>query len=987
MTEQHRPVRVPLSTYRLQLHAAFTLAAAQDIAPYLRRLGVTDCYLSPVFASKPGSTHGYDVTQHNRFDPELGGREAFERLSAEVSAQGLGLVLDFVPNHMGIDATSNPWWRDVLENGQCSRYARFFDIDWTPLKPELEGRVLLPILGRQYGHALEAGELKVVFNGGLFEIEYGEDRIPIDPRQVPMILRPGMESLREAADGAPGDRHELESILSGLASMPPHTDDTDDGIAERRRQKAVQRERLQRLADRSALIRGYIERSLEGIGGSPGVNASFDRLHALLENQPYRLAYWRTASHEINYRRFFDINELAGLRQEVAEVFDATHALLAQLLATGPITGVRVDHPDGLFDPAGYFDRLQELARRSRGTGHAGPLYIVAEKILSGDETLPDEWAVSGTTGYNYLNELNGLFVDASAARKLRKIYTRFIGGAPGFPEVVYAAKKLIMDTSLASELNVLANTIDRIGELERRSRDFTLISIRDALSEVVACFPVYRTYVREDGWTLRDRQIVDEAIACAREHTPALEQSVFDFIREVLLPRRPDDEPYEPGGPRPEERRSGYPPADDADRQRRLRTSMKFQQYTAPVQAKGFEDTAFYRYNVLLSLNEVGGEPDRFGRTPDQFHDANRHRARHWPFEMLATSTHDTKLGEDVRARINVLSELADEWGREVSRWRRMNQSHRVLLGREMAPDRNDEYRFYQAVVGAWPPDLPSEPDQTFVKRLQAFMNKSIKESKVHTSWINENRAYDEAVAHFVERVLTGRGGRRFVASLLPFVRRVAAVGVVNSLAQLVLKLAGPGIPDIYQGCERWNTSLVDPDNRRPVDFDDNRRLLEEVESVLCGQDANARLTAVAAMLDGWADGRIKMCLTAAGLRLRRAHGQTFLAGEYVPLETETPLQAGVVAFARVPAAGPAVVAIAPRMVARLMGPDALWPLGASWRTTRVLLPDQLRDRRFVDVLTGREVPVMRSAAEAWMFAGEAFHVCPAALLVEAST
>ena len=988
MTAKHhdRPRRVPLSTYRLQLHRDFPLTAARELVPYLARLGIMDCYLSPITMSRPGSTHGYDVTDHNVIDPELGGREAFEPLARELASHGIGLVLDFVPNHMGIDPVSNPWWRDVLENGQCSAYARFFDIDWSPLKPELHGRVLLPILGRQYGHVLEAGELQLAYADGAFEVRYGDHRLPINPRQAPLILRPGLDALRAVLGDDDSGLRELLSIVSALANMPPHTAADDEAIAERRREKEVQRERLTRLVEHEPRIREYVERSLGEINGMPGDPASFDRLHDLLEAQPYRLAYWRTASHEINYRRFFDINELAGLRQEVPEVFEATHAMLADLIAAGQVTGVRIDHPDGLFDPAAYFDDLQRLARRSGGDDTARPLYVVAEKILSRDEALPEEWAVHGTTGYNALNEINGLFIDPAASRKLRRVYARFIGAAEPFAETVYAAKKLIMDTSLSSELNVLANTIDRIGEGDRRSRDFTVISIRDALSEFVACFPVYRTYVRSEGWSIRDRQIVDEAITNARERTPALEPTVFDFVREVLLPRRPEDEPYEPGGPHPEDRRSGYPPSDERDRQRRLRPSMKLQQYTSPVQAKGFEDTTFYRYNALLSLNEVGGEPDRVGRTPDEFHAAARRRAERWPFEMLASSTHDTKLGEDVRARINVLSEIVEDWGREVSRWRRTNQPNRTLLGTHMAPDRNDEYRFYQALVGVWPPALESVPDHDLVTRLQAFMNKSIKEAKLHTSWINENRAYDEAVARFVERTLTGPTARRFLPAFRTFHRRIAAVGVVNALAQLALKLAAPGVPDFYQGCEAWNLGLVDPDNRRPVDFAAHRKMLDEIDRVLAGGDPAARAGAIRAMLDGWADGRVKVCLSAAGLRLRRDHPETFLAGEYVPLETETTVAAGLVAFARVPVEGLAVIAIAPRLVARLMGTDLAWPIGQSWKTSRILLPAALGGRRYVNVLTGRDTPVVHGSERSWIFAGEAFESCPAALLIEAS-
>jgi (1->4)-alpha-D-glucan 1-alpha-D-glucosylmutase len=779
--------------------------------------------------------------------------------------------------------------------------------------------------------------------------------------------------------------------------MPPHTDAREDAIAERRREKEVQRERLARLVEGSPRIRQHVEQALRSFNGTPGDAPSFDALHELLEAQPYRLAYWRTASHEINYRRFFDINDLAGLRQEQPVVFEATHALLAELLVEGSITGVRIDHPDGLFDPSGYFEQLQALAarvRRGRAGDDDGSLYVVAEKILSGDERLPESWPVHGTTGYNFLNDLNGLFIEPSSARRLRRVYTRFIASVDTFEEVVYDSKKLIMDTSLASELNVLANAMDRIGESDRRSRDFTVISLRDTLSEIVACFPVYRTYVRTDGWTEADRRVLDQAVACARRRNPALEPTVFDFVREVLLPREPGEAPPEFGGPRPEERRKGYPPTDDADRRRRVTVSMKFQQYTAPVQAKGFEDTTFYRYNALLSLNEVGGEPSRFGRGPEDFHRANLHRWQHWPYEMLCTSTHDTKLGEDVRARINVLSELADEWSREITRWKRMNQSHRTLLsGRrargvpgEMAPDRNDEYRFYQVLVGAWPLEMPDRAAPDLIDRLAQFMNKSIKEAKVHTSWINENRGYDEAVRRFVERTLSGDGAARFLGAFLPFARRVAAVGIVNALAQVVLKVASPGVPDFYQGCETWNLNLVDPDNRRPVDFDSLSSALDAVDRILSLEDPGTRAAAVRELYAAPGDGRIKLCLTAAALRQRRDHPDTFLRGEYVPLETEVTVPARLVACARVPGTGPSAIAIAPRLVARLMGTEAVPPLGDQWKTSRVLLPASLRQRRFRDVLTGREIPVAQGAGQAWIFAGQAFETCPVSLLIEAA-
>ncbi|HWP99845.1 MAG TPA: malto-oligosyltrehalose synthase [Vicinamibacterales bacterium] len=977
-----RPRRTPLVTYRLQLHRGFPFAAAEQAIPYLARLGVTDCYLSPCFAARPGSTHGYDVTDHNRINPELGGREGYDRFAARLAEHGMGLILDVVPNHMGIDPASNPWWRDVLENGQCSEGARFFDIDWAPVKPELHGRVLLPILGQQYGHALEAGELTLVFADAGLELRYFDQRLPINPRWWPRVFRHEIERLEAELGADHPYLAEFLSILSGLEKLPRHTDARPEAIAERRREKAVQRERLARLLEAEPRIAAHIARAIAAFNGTPDVPASFDALHELLEGQPYRLAYWRTAAHEINYRRFFDINDLAALRVEDETVFEAVHRLLLDLLASGTVGGVRVDHPDGLFDPRDYFRRLQALARRAwglEGDDADRPLYVVAEKILSGAEALPSDWAVHGTTGYNFLNEVNGLFVEPSAARRLRRAWMRFAGRTEPFEEVVYASKKLIMDTSLASELNVLAHAIDQIGELDRRSRDFTLNSIRDALMEVAACFPVYRTYVDTSGWQVRDRDIVDAAIRAARRRNPALESSVFDFLREVLLPRDPEEEARDAAAAT--DRRRGYPPRDEADRQRRLRVAMKFQQYTAPLQAKGLEDTAFYRYNVLLSLNEVGGDPAQFGRSPHSFHEANRRRRACWPFEMLATATHDTKLGEDVRARLDVLSELVDDWVRETSRWRRLNQAHRTLVDGEPAPDRADEYRFYQALVGVWPPEGPLEAPPALVERLRDYMIKSIKEAKLHTSWINENRAYDEATARFVERALTGAGGARFLPAFVPFQQRVARHGMVNSLAQLVLKLGSPGVPDFYQGTEVWSLTLVDPDNRRPVDFRALERLLDDLEPLLAERDPAARARGLGELLASWPDGRIKLFVTAAGLRLRRRLPALFLEGDYIPLEVESTVGADAVAFARV--LGPrALIVVAPRLTARISGEQL--PLGMDcWKTSRLLLPPDLAARSYRDELTGREPRIVRSRTSEWLFLGEVFDDCPVALLV----
>jgi len=970
-----RPLRVPVSTYRLQLQPSFTFAQARDAVAYLSRLGITDCYFSPYLAARAGSTHGYDVTDHTRLNPELGTPEDFEAVSAEIERLGMGHILDFVPNHTGIDPWTNPWWRDVLENGACSMYARFFDIDWDPVKPELKNKVLLPILADQYGNVLERGELRLRFFEGSLVIEHGPFRVPINPRQAPKVYRHDLDRLRaDLGDDQPHVR-EFLSILSALQNMPAYTEADPELIAERHREKEVSRERLMRLVDVSPRIREHIDAAVAAFNGVPGRQESFDLLHELLEAQPYRLSYWRTAMHEINYRRFFDVNDLAGLRVEDPPVFDAIHTLIADLLRRRRLTGLRIDHPDGLFDPATYFERLQEMA--GRPAAGRRPLYLVVEKILSGRETL-QAWPVHGTTGYNFMNAVNGLFVDARHARSLRRIYARVTGRRESFRDIVYRSKQLIMETALASELNVLAHALSRLAEGNRRSRDFTLNSLRDVIEELVACFPVYRTYIRETGWNVEDRDEIEAAFVEARRRNPAFEHTIFDFLREILLPRTP------PAGENISvgDRRRGYPPADDAEYRRRLTFTMKFQQYTGPVEAKGVEDTAFYRYNLLVSLNEVGGDPGHFGRSPADFHALNRHRRDRWPYEMSATATHDAKLGEDVRARINVLSELPDEWRRAAGSWFRLHGVHRRLVHGEPVPDRNDEYRFYQVLVGAWPPalfDADASVPAEFVARMRDYMIKAAKEAKTHTSWINENRAYDEAMARFVDGVLAGSTTRRFMTRFAPFARRIALAGAVNSLAQVILKIAAPGVPDFYQGTELWNLTLVDPDNRHPVDFNEPARLLE----ALAAGASHLSPDLIGALLDEWTDGRVKMHVTARGLHARRDHAELFLEGDYLPLTAEVDVDGDVVAFAR-RLDDAIAIAVVPRLVARHAAPERPWPVGAeTWKSSRLLLPPEMTGRSYINVLTGEE---HRPLSSDGLPVGEIFATFPAALLIAAT-
>jgi (1->4)-alpha-D-glucan 1-alpha-D-glucosylmutase len=914
-----RPRAVPSSTYRLQIHAGFTLDAARAIVPYLQRLGVGAAYTSPYFAAEPGSTHGYDVTNHNLINPEVGGADAHTRFTDAIRAAGLQHIVDFVPNHMGISTATNPWWRDVLAQGADSPSARFFDIDWNPFKTELRRKLLLPILGDQYGHVLDRGELQLELSDGQLVLRYFDHRLPINAQYVPP--------------------------LQGVAEMEPEA----------------------------------AARVIAEFNGVPGQPKTFDRLHELLEEQAYRLAYWRTAAHEINYRRFFDVNTLAGLRIEDPEVFTAIHRLLGTLLREGRVTGVRIDHPDGLFDPAKYFEMLQDLAAEAWGE-HRPPgargLYVVAEKILSGRERLPCGWCVHGTTGYNFLNQVNGLFVNPANAKRMRRAYARLTGHTRSFDDLLYDTKRLIMDTAMASELTVLAHTLDRIGESNRKSRDFTLYSLRDMLAEVVACFPVYRTYVNDQGWVPDDRVALERAIARARRRNPAMDSSIFDFFREVMLPRDPSSAPA-PGL----ERREGYAPADAEEAAARLRFAMKFQQYTGPLQAKGLEDTAFYRNNYLLSLNEVGGDPSRFGVPAPEFHEMNRLRRQDWPLEMITTSTHDTKLGEDVRARVDVLSELPEEWDREAGKWMRLNKSSRIVVDGEPAPDRNDEYRFYQALLGVWP-DGETTASADLVSRLQGYMIKAVKEAKLHSSWINPNESYETAVSGFVERVLTGPGAARFLPAFLPLQQKVARCGVVNSLSQVVLKIASPGVPDFYQGSDLWAFNLVDPDNRRPVDYIQREQMLDTVDNVL-RLSAEERRGALGRLLQTHRSGAVKLLVTAASLRLRSRMPEVFLEGDYLPLEVETSVDGRAIAFARLHADGRAVIAIAPHLVCPLLSAEKPVPLGDTWRTSRVLLPKPLASLAFTDAFTGATLRAVIAGDSAWLFVGQALKELPVALLV----
>ena len=962
-------MRTPVATYRVQLSHAFTFRDLQALTPYLHELGVSDCYCSPILAARARSPHGYDISDHGRLNPEIGTLVDLDALSASLRAHDLGLVVDFVPNHMAIDPQTNAWWRDVLENGPSSPYSRFFDVDWRPVKEELRDKVLLAILGDQYGEVLERGELQVRFDDGALMLHYFDRVLPINPRRTPLVLRPGLEELESQPGTDSADSRELRDILDALAAMPAQTETAEPAIVERQRAKESARVRLAALAGRSGAIRAHIDRALALVNGEPGVPESFDRLHELLELQAYRLAYWRTAFDEINYRRFFDVNELAGLRIEDPRVFTATHALLLDLVEQGRVTGIRLDHPDGLFDPTAYFESLAAAiaerieAGRAGGAGrphppHQPPIYTLVEKILGRGEQLRESWPVHGTTGYNALNTINGLFVHPERLALLRRWYRQFTGSRNSTADTEYSAKRLMMSTAMASELNVLARALNRISETDRRYRDFTLNSLRRALTEVIACFPVYRTYVSAQGATDEDVAVVDTAISDARRRNPVQEPSIFEFIRGVLLPPR-----------------AGADTGIDRWRDRLVAFAHKFQQYTAPVVAKGVEDTAFYTDVLLLSANEVGGDLRHRSRSVGEFHQENLHRLTRWPLEMTAASTHDTKRGEDARARINVISELPEEWRNHVSRWSVINAPARQG-GPDGAPDRNDEWMYYQALVGAWPSEklggpVPARASDDFVARMQEYMRKALKEGKRHTSWVQENQDYENAMRAFIAATLTGDTAPRFLASFVPFQRRLAWFGMINSLSQLVLRMGAPGVPDTYQGCELWNLSLVDPDNRHPVDFKQRRAMLADVQSA-----------PLSGMFEDWPDGRIKMYTLMRSLRFRREHPHLFLHGEYEPLSGDAD-EPHVVAFSRRHDRQELIV-VAPRFLAAMMGGVPRTALGAEpWKMMALRLPRRLARARLINVFTDEVIEPLVHRDMPWLLVASALQSWPVAMLI----
>lgn len=922
---QKQKLRIPSATYRLQLNASFTFQQATELVDYLYDLGVSHIYCSPILAAHSGSHHGYDVIDHSRLNPELGTEEDFIQFVKAARKKNMGILIDIVPNHMFIFDALNLWWFNVLENGPSSPYADYFDIDWSPPRSELENKVLLPILDSQYGEALENQKLKVVYSEGTFYIEFFDHQLPTDPSTWVQILKSVVNE-----EDLSTEQLELASIVTALGHLPVTTEKQPEKIKERQREKEIIKQRLKKVVEANPTVRDRLSKALEKINGIKGTSTSFDALENFINTQPYRLCFWRVANNEINYRRFFDVCALAGIKMEHAEVFDAAHAKIFDLINKNLIDGLRIDHIDGLIDPRGYLNRLQRgIAASLEGVqllGKENLFYVVAEKILMGNEQSREDWKLHGTVGYDFLNDVNGLFINQKNKPKLLETYFNFTGTRVRLPDLFYECKKLILLVSMSGEHYVLVRILDKISEQHRSSKDYTEISLASALRDVIASFPVYRSYINPlDGQiSEEDRNSIMTAINNAKRRSPIIDHSIFNFIKSVLLLEHP------PGL---------------TEEQKALRENFvqRIQQLTSAITAKGIEDTAFYRYHPLASLNEVGSTLRKFGITSEEFHRTNSTRNEKWPHTLLCTSTHDTKRSEDARSRLNVLSEIPDEWEKAIKRWHELNQNHKTLFNDCFIPDENDEYLLYQTLIATWP-FYPMDPPARlkYQERIQNYMLKSIREAKVYSSWINPNVDYENAMQKFIADILSlDPDNQKFLIDFVSFTEKIQRLGIYNALAMTVLKMTSPGVPDVYQGNELWDFSLVDPDNRHPVDFKHCQHLLKSIK------DKKNDNGFVEAIVENAIDGRIKLFVTFKLLNMRRENYAIFTEGEYVPLKVEGKEAEHIVAYSR-QLEDKEIIIVAACCVDKLFE-------AKSWDNTKIFLSEK-SEKVYVDIFTGNE-------------------------------
>lgn len=928
-------MRIPIATYRVQLNPEFDFKAAREAVSYLADLGVSDLYASPVFKARKGSLHGYDIVDPAQLNPELGGRSSFEALSRELKSFSMGWLQDIVPNHMAFDA-DNRVLMDVLENGESSEFFGHFDVNWDHPYPSIRGRMLAPLLGRFYGDALEQGEIRITYSVNGFAVRYFDLAFPLKIETYIPLLTHRLSTLRDNLGSEHPDLAKLFGILYVLRVLP-----SGDDTTERYEQIKFIKKTLWEIYSTNPLIQQFIDENLQTFNGTAGNPETFTLLDNLLSEQFYRLSFWKVASEEINYRRFFNLNELLSVRVEDERVFLRMHSLVFGLADEGHLTGLRVDHIDGLYDPEQYLMRLR---------ARLPDLYLVVEKILQPGEELPRSWPVEGTTGYDFLNGVNGIFCKKENEKKFDRLYSNFIRSRLGYRELVSDKKRLIMGKHMAGDIDNLAHLLKEVSSRDRSGSDVTLYGLKRALVEVMAHFPVYRTYIHKADAGETDRAFIQSAVEKAEQSNPGLLHELR-FIRKFLLLEFKDYVPEE-------------------EKRRWVDFVMRFQQFTGPLMAKGFEDTALYIFNRLLSLNEVGGSPETFGVRVDEFHRFSQSRCRDWPHTLNATSTHDTKRGEDIRARLNVLSEMPQEWEENIKTWNRINAKHKTKVQGLRAPDRNDEYFLYQTLVGAFPFSDRDYPEMK--ERIRRYVVKAVREAKVHTAWLKPDQDYEDACLLFIEKILDAPPPNSFLPQFLRFQKKVAFYGIFNSLSQVLIKISSPGVPDFYQGTELWDLNLVDPDNRRPVDFQRREILLKEIRA----RTTKDLPDLIRELLQTREDGRIKLWLVFMGLRARKEHEEVFRSGKYIPLAVSGRYSDHVVAYGR-NSGDKWSVTLIPRFLLTLVG-EGQDPLGtAIWEDTRIPLPDEL-PRVWRNVLTG-EVMEARDT----LGVGEVLRLLPVALLV----
>lgn len=984
--EDRGETRIPGSTYRLQFNMHFKFLDARRIIPYLHTLGISDIYASPYLKAKKGSLHGYDIVDYHTLNPEIGAEDEYREMVSELRKYGMGQLLDIVPNHMCV-SKENVWWMDVLENGPSSIYSGFFDIGWEPVKKELKNKILLPILGDQYGNILEKQELRLAFETGAFFVYYYDHKFPVMPNTYTEILQYRADELEKQLTSENPHMIEFLSIITALHHLPHYTEKDPEKVVEKYREKEIIKKRLWNLSRESLDVKNFLDENVRIFNGTRDVPRSFDLLDKLLNKQVYRLSHWSVATDEINYRRFFDINDLAAVRVENPAVFKEMHTLIFKLVREGMVTGLRVDHPDGLYNPSAYFKRLQRCCflqtRLGRGekvgespcreseiiqqyetllssNPQMKSFYSIGEKILTKGEKMPEDWPVFGTTGYAFMVSVNGIFVETAHAKIFDDIYTRMVKSRLNFQDIVYEKKKLIMEVYMSSEINTLGHFLDEISEKNRHTRDFTLNSLTAAIKETIAFFPVYRTYITPSGLTERDMRYIEYALSKAKKNT-AVSESVFDFLKDVLTLKYPEN-------------------LTNDSRKEWIDFVMRFQQITGPVMAKGFEDTSLYVYNRLVSLNEVGGNPDRFGTPIETFHGQNIETSKFWPNTLIATSTHDSKRSEDVRMRINVLSEIPDEWREYLIHWRRLNKKKKILLEGQMVPDSNEEYLLYQTLLGAWPIEaMDASEHETFVRRIKDYMLKALREAKVNTSWKNPNTAYESAVMNYIEIILKNARGNQFLKDFHIFQKKISHYGMYNSLSQTLLKITSPGIPDFYNGTETWDFSLVDPDNRRPVHYDLRVKMLEELRR----RESEIPLWELARELTIQREnGKIKLYVIYRCLNYRMKNRELFEKGDYILLTAQGEKGYNVCTFSRQLKSKNIIVA-APRFFTKLVPQIDTLPFGYEvWKDTSMVIPFAGTGVEYHNILTGETVTTGEKDGAAFLMLSEVMRNFPVALL-----